>query len=166
MPSEAFPASRRVRKRSDFLRIQREGRAFRTAHFVLLVLLGDEASASVPPRPSRPSRLGVVATKKLGHAPARTRGKRICREVFRRSGELIPAGFDCVVLLRAGADEIPYEIAASEWESVRRAVQRHCEEARNQPRKAPTLAVPVERGPGRPHVAGTKAHAKRRDRTP
>ena len=148
MAGEAFPASRRVRKRPDFQRIQRDGRPFRTAHFILLVLAGT---------PGEASRLGVVATKKLGNSPQRSRGKRICREVFRRSAGLIPDGFDCVVILRAGADELSFDAAKREWESVRRAIGRHCEDTRLGRQKG---VVPVESGAARPHVA-TSHHPSR-----
>jgi ribonuclease P protein component len=141
MPGEAFPASRRIRKRSDFQRIQRDGRPFRTPHYILLILAqpGDDPV---------PSRLGLVATKKLGNAPARSRGKRVCREVFRRTPELVPAGFDLVVILRTGADDLSFQAAQAEWESARSAIRRHCETAQKRP-------TAVETGPGRPHVAST-----------
>lgn len=144
MAGEAFPASRRIRKRSEFLVIQRDGRAFRTPHFVLLV------HPRPPSERDEPSRLGIVATKKIGHSPARNRGKRLCREVFRRSGDVVPAGFDCVVLLRAGAHELGFDAVKREWEGVRAAIHRHCEERR---RAALSGAVPVETRPAKPHVA-------------
>ncbi len=91
-----FGPERRLRKRGDFLRVQREGRAVRTAHFILLVAEGVEG----------PSRLGVVATKKVGSAVVRNRIKRLCRECFRRHPELLPAGVDLVVIAKAGAGEL------------------------------------------------------------
>lgn len=148
MAGEAFPASRRIRKRSEFLRIQRDGRAFRTPHFVLLIQAQAEDAG--------PSRLGIVATKKLGHSPARNRGKRLCREVFRRSDGFVPAGFDCVVLLRAGAHELTFERVQREWEGVRGAIRRHCEEARKAAEKGSASEVPVESEASRPHVAATQ----------
>lgn len=157
MAGEAFPASRRIRKRSEFLRIQRDGRAFRTPHFVLLIRAQVEDVG--------PSRLGIVATKKIGHSPARNRGKRLCREVFRRSPDFVPAGFDCVVLLRSGAHEMTFDRVQREWEGVRSAIRRHCEEAPKAAENAEAGAVPVESDAARPHVAATP-RSKRGGNTP
>ncbi len=157
MPGEAFPASRRIRKRSDFQRIQRDGRPFRTPHYILLVL--PQAGAS------EPSRLGVVATKKVGNAPARNRGKRLCRELFRRGGDFVPNGFDLVVILRNGADEVALDEARAEWEKARPAIHRHCEEARKRAGKASPAgqsgSATVERRAERPHVASTSQRRPR-----
>jgi ribonuclease P protein component len=50
-------------------------------------------------------RLGVVASRKVGNAVARNRGKRCVREWFRRSRRRWEA-LDVVVILRQGAPDL------------------------------------------------------------
>ena len=49
-----------------------------------------------------PCRLGVVASKRVGNAVARNRGKRRVREWFRENSR-VPSATDLVVVLRVGA---------------------------------------------------------------
>jgi len=58
------------------------------------------------------TRLGVVASKRVGNAVARNRGKRLVREWFRRC-ETLPEA-DVVVILRSGAPQLTAEVAWSE----------------------------------------------------
>ncbi len=90
----AFPKERRLRKRAEFLRVQREGRSVRTRHFVLLVSTTGAQS---------PARLGLVASRKVGSAVARNHGKRRIREWFRHLTDRLPYGVDIVIILRRGA---------------------------------------------------------------
>lgn len=95
--SYAFPKERRLRKRAEFLRVQREGQSVRARHFTLLVSSRQEPS---------PARLGLVASRKIGSAVARNRGKRRAREWFRHAAGKLPAGIDIVIILRRGAGEL------------------------------------------------------------
>ncbi len=65
-------------------------------------------------RPASPPgpRLGIVASKRVGNAVARNRGKRLVREWFRRLEEA-PA-VDVVVILRDGAPALEASEAWSE----------------------------------------------------
>ena len=73
--SERFSTRERIRRRADYLRIQREGSRTH-GRFVTLVGL---------PNGSDTPRLGVTASRRLGAAAARNRAKRLIREVFRRN---------------------------------------------------------------------------------
>ncbi len=164
-----FGRDRRLRRRADFVRVQGTGRRVTTAHFVLLL------SRYVPPArpPTRapripvagaavaartadgnapaslpPSRLGLVVSRKAGHAVARARIKRLCRECFRTwpavaGRAFLPPGVDLVVIARAGASELSLAEVQSEWRGVERQIAR---------RSAEALAQPV----GEPHVAAIK----------
>ncbi len=46
------------------------------------------------------SRLGLSVSRKVGHAPRRSRVKRMLREAFRLTHAQRPAGFDLVVVAR------------------------------------------------------------------
>ena len=91
-PTQAFPKDRRVRKRSEFLRIQQTGsRVMLPSAIVLLTARPDDG----------PARLGITVTRKFGNAVERNRAKRLFREVFRRASALLPSGVDFVVIPKA-----------------------------------------------------------------
>ncbi len=135
--SARYPKSRRVRRRSDFLRIQQDSRRVTCAHFVLL--LGAQTGAPGP------SRLGLVVTKKVGNAVARNRIKRLCRECFRAWKDLLPAGVDLVVIAKNGADSMSLASVRAEWAGVAGHIRKRAAET-------------VARGPIRAHaLPGKKA---------
>src|SRR5438552_330969 len=96
--SESFRPSERLRKRSEFLRVQRQGRKLGTPNFLLFLLDG----------PGERARLGVTVSKKVGGAVQRNRIKRLVREVFRRNSSLFPAGKDLVVVAKRTALGLDY----------------------------------------------------------
>lgn len=113
-----FGRDRRIRKRADFLRVQSSGQRASTPHFVLLVAArGDPVGAS---------RLGLVVTKKIGHAAARSRVKRLCRECFRTWPDLVPDGIDLVVIAKEGAPDLDLATVRGEWARARGALLRRC----------------------------------------
>jgi len=74
---------KRLKRRSDFLRLASQGRKIVKTGFVLQALQG--ATAPEPDRPSAAPdvRLGFTATKKIGNAVIRNRAKRRLREAAR-----------------------------------------------------------------------------------
>ena len=95
--SEGFPKSARVRRRSEFLKIQDTGK--KSAAGLLL--------AMALPRSDRTdeTRLGITVSKKVGNAVARARIRRRLRELFRKSRGQLPRGLDLVFVARRGAAE-------------------------------------------------------------
>lgn len=112
-----FGRDRRIRRRADFLRVQAGGQRASTPHFVLLI-----APREVPGA----SRLGIVATKKVGNAVARNRIKRLCRECFRAWPGFVPDGIDLVVIAKEGAHELGLAAVRAEWERAHPVVLKRC----------------------------------------
>lgn len=118
-----FGPERRIKRRADFLRVQEAGQRATTPHFVLLVAKREEEG---------PSRLGIVATRKVGNAVQRNRIKRVCRECFRlwkNDAPLVPDGIDLVVIAREGAHELGLDEVRGEWEKAHPVLVRRCKTA-------------------------------------
>ena len=94
MPSNALPPERRIRRRGDFQRVFDAGRRAHGRHLTIIA-----APASGPE-----SRLGIVASKKLGGAVVRNRAKRMIRQVFRTASGPDPAS-DLVIIPKRSALE-------------------------------------------------------------
>jgi ribonuclease P protein component len=91
--SQRLPRSHRLRKRPEFLLMQREGRRRVTAHFIVLTRSRKTGS----------SRIGITTSRKIGHAPDRNRVRRLVREFFRRHHPALRQTTDVVVIARTGA---------------------------------------------------------------
>jgi ribonuclease P protein component len=90
---QRFPKSRRLLKTAEFDRVFHGRRS--QGDGVLLVYACENGLAY--------SRLGLVVSRKVGSAVERARWKRCLREAFRLAQQELPAGYDLVVLPRAGA---------------------------------------------------------------
>jgi ribonuclease P protein component len=93
--NERLTPPERIRKKSDFASLYREGGRFRGRYFTL-VFLENELGRS---------RLAVVASRKVGSAVVRNRVKRRFRELFRRNKELLARPLDLIVIARPEAGE-------------------------------------------------------------
>lgn len=113
-PDFTFPPSHRLRRREEFLRVQRRGRRVHTAHFVLVVLPREDGE--------RLRRVGITVTKKVAKAVGRNRVKRVVREVFRTHRPLFPEGCDVVVIAKSGASLLGYADVLAEIRKVERAL--------------------------------------------
>jgi ribonuclease P protein component len=108
--SERLRPPDRIRRRADYLRIQKRG--FRTqGRFLTLISL---------PNGTGNARLGVSASRRLGGAVRRNRAKRLIREVFRRNRPA--AGVDLVVIPKL---ELFEASLAALTEDFRTALRRH-----------------------------------------
>jgi ribonuclease P protein component len=125
--SFAFGRERRIRRRADFVHVQTNGERATSRHFVMLVCARDpvEKTAEVTPQIG-PSRLGIVATRKVGDATMRNRIKRLCRECFRLWPGFVPDGIDLVVIAREGASELTLDRVRDEWSRARPALLKRC----------------------------------------
>lgn len=111
---ERFPKSARLRRRGEFLRVQRGGRKLHTDSFLVFVL---------PQTEPGPTRLGVTASRKLGGAVERNRVKRLVREALRRRKLLFPEGLDVVLVAKKSAVEAEYDQVVGEIEKLCRKLR-------------------------------------------
>ncbi|HMK71689.1 MAG TPA: ribonuclease P protein component [Myxococcaceae bacterium] len=91
-PRTGFPRAARLRKRSEFLRVQQRGKKLTAGPLVALAL----------PSTGTPARLGLTVSTKVGNAVVRARVKRQLREAFRAQRAACPA-VDLVVIARPEA---------------------------------------------------------------
>ena len=103
-----FPKAARVRRRGEFLRVQRVGRRKSGAHFVVLTT----------PARSGQSRLGITVSRRVGDAVARNRIKRLVREFFRHNQARIRPAQDMIVIARPGASDANYPDVHRELEAA------------------------------------------------
>jgi ribonuclease P protein component len=124
-PVHGFPRAHRLLRRSEFVRVQQQGRRVHTAHFVMLVLRARG--------PDSATRLGVTVGRRVGGAVQRNRVKRLVREVFRRNRALFPRDCDVVLVARPGADRLDYATVLSELERAQTAIERAVRQLAAQP---------------------------------
>jgi ribonuclease P protein component len=91
---QGFAREHRLRRRGDYLTAYAQGRR---AHGKLTVLFGRRREDDGP------WRLGLTVTVKVGKAVRRNRLRRLGREIFRRWGAGLPAGWDFVLNFKHGA---------------------------------------------------------------
>lgn len=104
MRPQSFPASRRIRKRRDFLQIYDSGKKRHTAHFLLFVHF----------QKGEKQRLGISVSRKIGNAVARNRVKRVLREYFRTLPYCLP-GRQLVVVAKQGAPKLGLAAVTAEF---------------------------------------------------
>lgn len=83
-----LPRESRIRRNGDFRRIYARGKR-----------CGNRAGLLFTVKASRrPLRIGFVTTKKIGHAFARNRARRLMKEVYRLHRHELSGGYEAVLL--------------------------------------------------------------------
>ena len=118
---ESFPKGARIRKRAEYLEIQRTGAAVHSRLFVGVVRVTGERAAT---------RLGITTTKKLGTAVVRNRIRRLVREAFRRNRGALPSGMNIVVIAKRAAIACTAAAVAADLAALGRRAARLVEPTR------------------------------------
>lgn len=113
--AERFRPAQRIRRRQEFKRAYDRGARIH-GRFLTLFLLPNSLDVT---------RLGIVATRKLGGAVRRNRAKRLIREVFRR--QPLRAGLDVVAIARPEMLDAPISSLEEDFRSV---IRRYAARAR------------------------------------
>lgn len=104
-----FPKQRRLRKRSEFLALQKHpgSRKVHGQYFLLIVAPRDTAKPAADQlqtdTSNRDARVGITVSKKVGNAVTRNRIKRLVRECVRLDPSMLPSGRDVVVVAKRQA---------------------------------------------------------------
>jgi ribonuclease P protein component len=93
---ERFTKQMRLRKRSEYLRVQQDGHKVHSKAFVGLAVFGVTMT-----------RIGVTTTKRIGCAVKRNHVRRLVKEAFRRHWAEMPRNAEIVIIAKkqvAGLD--------------------------------------------------------------
>ncbi len=137
-PRQTFSRSQRLRRRPEFLHVQESGARVTTRHLLILLM---------PRSDGRPTRLGVVASKKVGGAVERNRAKRLLREIFRKNVAAFPLHTDIVIITRPGTDTLTESALQDEILGVQNLLHKR---AKGRPRVAEPDNQPGSRNQERP----------------
>ena len=107
---ERFPKEVRLRRRSEFLKVQETGQKFPSDAFLALVLPNARADGV--------TRLGLTVSTKVGNAVVRNRIRRRLRELFRTRKERLPRGLDVVLIARTQAAQADALALAAAFERL------------------------------------------------
>ncbi|MBR4597013.1 MAG: ribonuclease P protein component [Opitutales bacterium] len=103
-----FARENRVRLQKDFDYIKENGVKADCSAFILYI--------APPEEPREYSRLGVVASKRVGNSAIRHRAKRVFREIFRNSPTEKP--MDILVFVRRGFLEFEFSALKAKFEKA------------------------------------------------
>src|SRR5215207_329699 len=109
--SPGFPRQRRIRKRREFSSVFDNGQRIHGRFFTFLLVQTT----------LQRSRLGIVASRKIGGAVQRNRAKRLIREMFRTEVRLstgVPAAVDVVVIPRRELLDAEFTAAVQDFRNT------------------------------------------------
>ena len=101
-----IPKEFRIKKSKEFDSIRSLGLRRVMPYFITQLNFSesnDSVSKSLPI-----TRFGVIASRRVGNAVVRNRGKRIIRRLFYNHRSLLPAGSQLVVVLRLGFNKVSF----------------------------------------------------------
>lgn len=110
-----FGKTLRLRKRWEFLAVQRHGKRLHGRYLVVIASLRDSEEST---------RLGVTVSRKVGNAVVRNRLKRLIREAFRVQQWVLPKSLDLVVVAKRSAVDATLTEIKRELKGTTRSLAR------------------------------------------
>ena len=98
-----FSAHHRIRTSREFQKILQHGAKRNCGCFILKLIKHSKDT------PIRESRLGIIASKKVGNAVKRNRAKRLFREIFRKNQKSFLYSCDIVIIVFSNFDTYTYD---------------------------------------------------------
>ena len=95
-----IPKEFRIKNSDEFSSIRRLGLRRVMPYFITQLKFLDSSDSIAKSKPLK--RLGIIASRRVGNAVLRNRGKRIFRRLFYKHQSLLPEGSHLVVVLRLG----------------------------------------------------------------
>lgn len=90
----------RLKKNQEFFHVYQNGEKW-IGDYVIFVYLKNYLPHS---------RIGIVVSKKVGCAVVRNKIKRQIREIIRVNADLIPKGFDIVIISKVRAKDVKFQV--------------------------------------------------------
>lgn len=100
-----YPKAARLRRRAEYLALQRRGRRRQTPNFLLASAVNPHGTAA---------RIGITVSAKVGNAVVRNRVKRAVREIFRAVRPSLEPTLEVVVIARPSAAGLRHPAIANE----------------------------------------------------
>jgi ribonuclease P protein component len=101
-----FSRSARLSRSSEFRLVKASGKSWTGKYLVLAILMRDT---------EEPTRIGIIATKRLGNAVSRNQVRRRIREIFRLNQHRIKKGFWVVTIARLSAAKAAFDELQRDW---------------------------------------------------
>jgi ribonuclease P protein component len=101
-----FPKASRLTRTAEFALVKKDGKSWTGKHLTLGILF--RAS-------ERAARLGIVTTRRIGHAVVRNRVRRRLREIFRLNQHRLNSGVWIVTVARVSAARATFHQLERDW---------------------------------------------------
>ena len=101
-----IPKEFRIKNSNEFSSIRHLGLRRVMPYFITQLKFLESSDASAESKPL--TRLGIIASRRVGNAVIRNRGKRIFRRLFYKHQSLLPEGSQLVVILRLGFNKMSF----------------------------------------------------------
>jgi ribonuclease P protein component len=108
----SFPKKERLLKRIDFQDVLRKGKRYSSSNLVVVVR----------PIQEETRKIGFIAGKRVGKAPARNRFKRLLREFYRLNKNLFPSSCKILIIVKPNTSLLAYKNLIEELESLLGAI--------------------------------------------
>ena len=100
-----IPKEFRIKNSNEFSSIRSVGVRRMMPYFITQLKIADTESKGSN---LLTTRIGIIASRRVGNAVIRNRGKRIIRRLFYKHQSLLPVGSQLVVVLRLGFNKVSY----------------------------------------------------------